>query len=89
MRINSIPPKEIYSQYMVARDIQPVAATRTMGADHVEISDAAKSFSATLKVAKEAFSTSDVSRPDASARSSSRSKAELTMYPQTRSPIRS
>lgn len=60
MRINSIPPKEIYSQYMVNRDIQPAAASRAMVSDQVEISDSAKSFSATLRAAKEVFGAQDV-----------------------------
>jgi|GEM_PF-1144355 len=64
MRINSIPPKEIYSQYMLVRDIQPLAASQTMVADKVEISDTAKSFSATLRAAKEAFGVQDASRSE-------------------------
>ena len=62
MRINSIPPKEIYSRYVCAREMQPVVIQQSFGADKVELSDTAKTFSSTLKAAKEAFASTDVSR---------------------------
>ncbi len=62
MRVNSIPPKEIYSQYLCVRDIQPVTTNRVMLADHVELSSTAKSFSATLKAAREALNVQDPAR---------------------------
>lgn len=62
MRVNSIPPKEIYSRYLCAREVQPVTTSRAMGTDHVELSSTAKSFSATLKSAREALSVQDPAR---------------------------
>ncbi len=62
MRVNSIPPKEIYSQYLCVKDIQPAATSRVMMADHVELSSTAKSFSVTLKAAREALNAQDPAR---------------------------
>ncbi len=62
MRVNSIPPKEIYSQYLCVRDIQPVVTTRTMMSDQVELSATAKSFSAALKSARETLQAQDPAR---------------------------
>ena len=62
MRVNSIPPKEIYSQYLCVRDVQPVTKNRVMLADHVELSSTAKSFSATLKAAREVLNVQDPAR---------------------------
>ena len=62
MRVNSIPPKEIYSRYLCVREVQPATVCRVMGTDHVELSSTAKSFSATLKSAREALSAQDPAR---------------------------
>ena len=78
MRVNSIPPREIYSQYLCARQVQPLTTSRPMVADHVEISNTAKSFSATLKSAREALNVQDPAR---SARINSiKQKIENTTY---------
>ncbi|MCE5236803.1 MAG: flagellar biosynthesis anti-sigma factor FlgM [Clostridiaceae bacterium] len=66
MRINSIPPKDLYLQYVnSARDIRPAAARPSLGTDKVELTDGAKTFSAVLRAAKagtmdEAASTAKV-----------------------------
>lgn len=62
MRINSIPPKEIYSRYVCAREQMTPLSTYSMGTDKVELSQTAKSFSSALKAAKEAFGQTDISR---------------------------
>ncbi len=62
MRINSIPPKEIYSRYVCARELQPMVMQQSFGTDKVELSDTAKTFSSALKAAKESFASADVSR---------------------------
>ncbi len=53
MRINSIPSKDLYLQYVnSARDVRPAAARPPMGTDKVELTDGAKTFSAVLRAAK-------------------------------------
>lgn len=54
MRINSIPSKDLYLQYVSnTRDMySAVAARPSMGTDKVELTDGAKSFSAALRAAK-------------------------------------
>lgn len=53
MRINSIPPKDLYLQYVnSARDISPIAPRPSLGVDKVELTDGAKTFSAVLRAAK-------------------------------------
>lgn len=53
MRINSIPSKDLYLQYVnSARDVQPVTARPSMGTDKVELTDSAKTFSSVLRAAK-------------------------------------
>lgn len=56
MRINSIPPKELLSQYIHVREVaaveSPVSST-----DQAELTSEAKTFSAALKAAREAIET--------------------------------
>ncbi len=78
MRVNSIPPKEIYSQYLCVKDFQPVSTSRVMVADQVELSSTAKSFSATLKAAREALNVQDPTR--AAKISSIKQKVENNTY---------
>ncbi|MEL7608382.1 MAG: flagellar biosynthesis anti-sigma factor FlgM [Bacillota bacterium] len=61
MRINSIPSKDLYYQYvyMSGKTTTPISyASKT---DKVELTDQAKTFSATLKAAKEMIGTRDAS----------------------------
>ncbi len=64
MRINSIPPKELYSSYMCTRNVQLKTPTGKLGVDNAEISQGAKTFSATLKTVKEAFSKPEAARSE-------------------------
>ena len=53
MRINSIPPKDLYLQYVNStRDITPSVTRASLGSDKVELTDSAKTFSAALRAAK-------------------------------------
>lgn len=52
IRINSIPTKDLYRQYVSSRDMRPSAANPPMGKDGVELTESAKSFSAALRAAK-------------------------------------
>ncbi|HWS30741.1 MAG TPA: flagellar biosynthesis anti-sigma factor FlgM [Clostridia bacterium] len=53
MRINSIPPKDLYLQYVnSARDMTPTVTRPGLGSDKVELTDSAKTFSAVLRAAK-------------------------------------
>ncbi len=64
MRINSIPPKDLYLQYVSStRDVYPAAAARpSLGTDKVELTDGARSFSAALRAAKGAAMNEPVSQ---------------------------
>lgn len=64
MRINSIPPKEIYSRYVCSREQMTPISAPSMGTDKVELSQTAKTFSSALKAAKETFAQTDVSRSE-------------------------
>lgn len=55
MRINSIPPRDLYYQYVHVQTNQPTMARPTQGADKVELTGEAKSFTAALKAAKESL----------------------------------
>ncbi|MHB1313899.1 MAG: flagellar biosynthesis anti-sigma factor FlgM [Christensenellales bacterium] len=55
MRINSIPPKDLYCQYIYMRDKAVPQTKNTTEPDKVELSTEAKSFSAALKAAKESI----------------------------------
>ena len=53
MRINSIPPKDLYLQYVNSARGVTQSVTRTgLGTDKVELTDSAKTFSAALRAAK-------------------------------------
>lgn len=53
MKINSIPPKDLYLQYVnSARDVRPATARPSLGTDRVELTEGAKTFSAVLRAAK-------------------------------------
>lgn len=53
MRINSIPPKDLYLQYVSsARDMTPAVTKTSLGSDKVELTESAKTFSAALRAAK-------------------------------------
>ena len=55
MRINSIPPKELLTQYVHVRE--KMAADRpASGVDKTELTDGAKTFSTALKMVKESLS---------------------------------
>lgn len=56
MKINSIAPKELYYQFVYAKEKPSIPAAAKSGTDKVELTDQAKTFSATLKAAKEAMS---------------------------------
>ncbi|MGI6176576.1 MAG: flagellar biosynthesis anti-sigma factor FlgM [Christensenellales bacterium] len=58
MRINSIPRKELYYQYVhVKEKTAPLQSGYSM--DRVELTGEAKTFSATMKAVREAMETSD------------------------------
>lgn len=52
MRINSIPTKELFNQYVHVRESRPVAPMPS-GTDRTELTHGAKVFSAALKEAME------------------------------------
>ena len=54
MRIDSIPPKELISQYIHVRERAPVD-TPVASADKAELTSEAKTFSAALKAARDAI----------------------------------
>jgi anti-sigma28 factor (negative regulator of flagellin synthesis) len=56
MRITSIPPRELMSKYVHAKEKMPSPAASLTSGDKVELTGNAQSFSATLKVAKDAIS---------------------------------
>lgn len=60
MRINSIPPKEIYNRYIHVHKKQETNNPR-QGADKTELTSDAKTFSATFNAIKEAM---DVRTPE-------------------------
>lgn len=65
MRINSIPPKELYYQYVHVKDKGAPVVSQNLTADKVELTSDAKMFSAALKAAKD---TIDVRSPEQSNR---------------------
>jgi len=73
MRINSIPPKELYYQYVTVRE-KPAAVQPYQATDKVELTSEAKTFSAAFKAAKEAMET--------------RSPAELNRIEQVKQQVR-
>jgi anti-sigma28 factor (negative regulator of flagellin synthesis) len=64
VRINSIPPKELLTQYVHVRDRLAVE-TPSSGMDKTELTDDAKTFSTALKSVKESLETRT---PDETAR---------------------
>ena len=56
MRINSIPPKELLTQYLHVREKIAVGKPAS-GVDKTELTDGAKTFSTALKMVKESLST--------------------------------
>ncbi|MDD5018152.1 MAG: flagellar biosynthesis anti-sigma factor FlgM [Eubacteriales bacterium] len=54
MKINSIPPKELISQYIHVRE-KTVLESQEPATDKAELTSEAKTFSAALKAAKEAM----------------------------------
>lgn len=56
MRIDSIPPQELISQYIHKRG-KVSTESPVSSADHAELTSEAKTFSAALKAAKEAIET--------------------------------
>lgn len=61
MRINSIPPAELYTRYIYVKD-KAAAKKADQGADSVVLTDKAKIFSAALKEAKQALNTPDTEK---------------------------
>lgn len=57
MKINSIPPKEMYYQYVHVKDKIPAQTQTNTGTDKVELTSDARTFSATLKAAKDSLET--------------------------------
>ena len=55
MRINSIPPKELYNKYIHVRE-KPTAEQPVHSTDKAELTTDAKTFSSALKAAKESMS---------------------------------
>ena len=56
MRINSIPPKELLTQYVHVREKMAVDKAAS-GMDKTELTDGAKTFSTALKMVKESLAT--------------------------------
>jgi|LSQX01.3.fsa_nt_gb flagellar biosynthesis anti-sigma factor FlgM len=56
MRINSIPPTELYTRYIYVKD-KADAKKVEQGTDSVVLTDKARVFSAALKEAKQALNT--------------------------------
>ena len=56
MRINSIPPKELLTQYVHVRD-RLIMETPASSVDKTELTDDAKTFSTALKTVKESLET--------------------------------
>ena len=56
MRINSIPPKNLYSQYIHVRPIKS-ASVASSGTDRTDLTEGAKMFSSALKEALETMET--------------------------------
>ena len=61
MRINSIPPQNLYCQYIYVKDKAADPPKYTSGTDKVELTKEAKSFSAALKAVKESIDTQNLS----------------------------
>lgn len=78
MRINSIPSKDMYYQYVYMNEKPTTAISYTSKTDKVELTDQAKTFSATLKAAKEMIGTRSVS--DQSRLESIRSQIDAGTY---------
>lgn len=55
MRINSIPPKELYYQYVHVKEKAAPVASQNLTSDKVELTSNAKTFSAALKAAKDSM----------------------------------
>ena len=60
MRINSIPPKELYYQYVYTKDKVSPPTQQNQYIDKVELTDDAKTFSSVLKTAKDTLETRSV-----------------------------
>ncbi len=56
MRINSIPPKELLTQYVHVREKMAVDKPAS-GMDKTELTDGAKTFSTALKMVQESLAT--------------------------------
>lgn len=61
MRISSIPPKDLYYQYIHIRDRLQTPSAVVSGTDKVELTSGAKTFSQALLAAKELISGADKS----------------------------
>ena len=57
MRINSIPPKELYYQYVYVKDKVSAPVQQNQIIDKVELTNDAKTFSAAFKTAKDSLET--------------------------------
>jgi len=57
MRINSIPPQDLLNRYINIRERVTIAPERSAGTDKVEFTSDAKTFSASLKAAREALAS--------------------------------
>lgn len=62
MKINGIPPSDMLYQYTKVRDKQSASFQSQIGADKVEITGDAKTFSAAMKKAREQMDASDVNQ---------------------------
>ena len=61
MRINSIPPKEIFYQYVHVKDKVTAPAQQNTSTDKVELTNDAKTFSTVFKAAKDSLETRSAS----------------------------
>jgi anti-sigma28 factor (negative regulator of flagellin synthesis) len=61
MRINSIPPKELYYQYVAVKDKVTPTVQQNQNVDRVELTSDAKTFSAAFKTAKDSLETRSAS----------------------------
>ena len=57
MRIDSIPPKDLLNKYVNIRDRMETPVDKPVSTDKVVLTSAAKTFSASLKAAKEAMAS--------------------------------
>ena len=63
MRINSVPPKELYRQYVHVNEKLQAPHHTAASLDRVELTGEAKTFSATLKAVKEAMGAKEATDP--------------------------